>query len=133
MQNSFRHITVLLLTTLMLVAYTGVSVCCAFGCHEATKSEEQAICCEESANRACEERAADGCPDCKATYVSLDVEFSILSSDFQLPSLICSEGNMAFLAISVNFPKTKIAPLENDLPPPPYGKALLPWVQSFLC
>jgi hypothetical protein len=74
----------------------------------------------------------NGCSDCRSEFVKLDVKYLVFSIDFQLhaPAAAFLGHHLVkeFVPLSLS---SKIA-WENDLPPPA-GKDLLPWIQSFLC
>lgn len=133
MKNAIRHIAIYLLTTIVVVASTGFSVCCMFGCHDDEVNNGEIECCEKKIAELPPEQQKNGCPDCVTEYVSLDIDYLVSSYDFKLnidqvavlPTVLFSYKN--------HISTKSIAPLEHDLPPPPYGKDLLPIIQTFLC
>jgi len=72
------------------------------------------------------------CTDCTSEFVKLDVKYLPSFLDLKLQGFSAPQiPQFAFLR---QFNLEKNAPhWAHDLPPPPAGKALLPWIQSFLC
>lgn len=133
MKNAIRHITIYLLTAIVLIASIGISACCMFGCHDVKVASGKVECCEKELAELSNEHEKNGCPDCQPIYVSLDADYLLYSAEFKinLPSVAFFQTPIIF---SEKYcPKKITAYWEQDLPPPPYGKVLLPFIQSFLC
>ncbi|MEO1259545.1 MAG: hypothetical protein AAFZ15_12140 [Bacteroidota bacterium] len=133
MKNAIKHITIYLLATIMLVFSTGFSVCCMFGCHNANVEIEGLSCCEMASLESSPDHQSSDCPNCNSEFISLDTDFLPTSSHFEIafsPVTVCQPIILFSAKLA---PRATIAPLEHDLPPPPYGKELLPLIQTFLC
>lgn len=133
LKKTIWHITIYLLTAVILVASTGFSVCCLFGCHSQEVRAGQLDCCEKTVCGPEKEHPGKGCDGCQSTYISLDADW--LATSFETLAAITFQVNNLCTAhqMPLYIPKKVMLFWENDLPPPPYGKALLPFIQSFLC
>jgi hypothetical protein len=104
-----------------------------FGCHDAKVVSGELKCCEKELAELPTGQQQKGCSGCQSTYVSLDADYLLFPAElkislpaiafFQKP-IICSEKYS---------PEKTTTYWKHDLPPPPYGKNLLPFIQSFLC
>lgn len=96
--------------------------------------EQLADCCKAAASCEKMQAIADDrdCSDCQSKYVKLDVDYLLFSADFKLAVPQVLAVAKCFSKKEIEVRKTVIV-WENDLPPPPYGKSLLPHLQSFLC
>ncbi|MBI5916285.1 MAG: hypothetical protein HY842_12990 [Bacteroidetes bacterium] len=146
MKNAIRHIAVYLLAGIVFIATTGLSVhhlyCYCKGeivtsifrpdgsCGMAENATQRG-CCKGTACIATANETQHKCADCTSEFVKLDVKYLPTFSDLKLtlpaaPQVV----HVACFEIPVA-EKTAIG-WERDIPPPA-GKELLPWVQSFLC
>ncbi|MCU0346006.1 MAG: hypothetical protein MUC59_03615 [Saprospiraceae bacterium] len=149
MNQQLRHITVYLLAAMVFVATTGLSVhhlyCYCKGevvtsilrpedpCELAEKQPTAKSCCKGTTCGKPSEEKGHNCADCNSEYVKLDVKY-LLPTFFDLKPLDFVAPQLPFL------PQGGVVALEKnllrwqqDLPPPPAGKELLPWIQSYLC
>ena len=133
LKNTIRHIAIYLLTATVLVASTGFSVCCMFGCHDYEVASGIVDCCEKQVGELPPDQSASDCPDCNSQYISLDADYLFNPSNFKTTTPQVAVLQTFIISFEKHNPCTILSPLENDLPPPPYGKALLPLIQSFLC
>jgi hypothetical protein len=147
LKQAIRHITIFLLTATVLVSSTGVSVhrlyCYCKGevvaslfhpddpCEMAAAPAENDGCCKTGKCEAPAEKKHHNCSDCNAEYVKLDVKYLVFTADFQITAPAALLPTWAVSETLVILETTKIS-WEQDLPPPA-GKELLPWIQSFLC
>lgn len=150
MKQLLRHITVYLLATTVFVATTGLSVhhlyCYCKGemvtsifrpdepCEMAEKASPTKSCCKGTT---CGNPSDDGrkhnCSDCTSQFVKLDAKY-LLPTFFDLkPFDFIAPQNLHFIAPQIVGVQNSMLCWQHDLPPPPSGKALLPWIQSFLC
>ena len=148
LKKTIQHTAIYLLTATVLFASTGVSIhqfyCYCLGKMTASLFKpgnlcgtmvygEMPDCCK--ANLAEVVKLCDGkkdCSDCISKYVHLETEYLLFSSEFELdpPSHL---PPAKYFAEQKNTIKKSIPIWEYDLPPPLYGKSLLPHIQSFLC
>ena len=133
LKNAIQHIAIYLLTTIVLVASVGFSVCCMFGCHSELVADDSVDCCQKEVCELPAQQQKNDCPGCQSKYVSLDVDYLLASVDFKInfPAVASIQPVNCFSEKYT--PLQSATPWENDLPPPLYGKALLPHIQSFLC
>lgn len=148
LKKSLQHTLVFLMAGIVLLSTTGVSVhkmyCYCKGqmvasvfcpddpCEDAPYLSEKAGCCKDKPCSPASGPGHKGCSDCRSEFVKLDVQYVLFSCDFQLTAPAAFLGNSA-LAVEI-LPQAfqpKVSWLD-DLPPPA-GKELLPWLQSFLC
>jgi hypothetical protein len=144
-----RHITVYLLAATVFVATTGLSVhhlyCYCKGemvtsifrpdepCELAEKTSPTKSCCKGTTCAPTESEESHKCADCTSQFVKLDVKY-LLPTFFDLkPFDFIAPQNLHFAAPQIAFSQKSLLCWQHDLPPPPAGKALLPWIQSYLC
>lgn len=132
MKNTIRHIAIYLLTAMMLVASTGVSVCCMFGCHDVEVLAGQVDCCEEKTEFTNGQQKGN-CPDCQAEYISLDTDYLLTSSYFKISLPAIAHKLPALQPLQLLFSGKIPTICEHNLPPPRYGKSLLCFIQTFRC
>lgn len=147
LKKRYQHIAVYLMASTVLVATTGLSlhhlycyckgemVTTLYHPGDTCGMEEQASshgCCQA---KNCESAASGKkhrCTHCASEFVKLDAKYlpSLLSLkyfDFDAPQ-------KAFFTLKEFCPLVKhTLRWEQDLPPPPAGSELLPWIQSYLC
>lgn len=148
LKKLIQHITVYLLAATVFVATTGLSVhhlyCYCKGemvtsifrpdepCEVAEKASSEKSCCK---GNTCGESSAEkehNCADCTSQFVKLDVKylptfFDLKPFDFIAPQV----PHFRFEEIVMG--EATLLRWQQDLPPPPAGKELLPWIQSYLC
>ncbi len=148
MKKLLRHIIVYLLAATVFVATTGLSVhhlyCYCKGemvtslfrpnepCEVAEKKSPDKSCCKNTTCSAPTTEKKHHCSDCSSEFVKLDAKclpvfFDLKAVDFVAPQMVHFH-----LPKFVVFEKNALR-WEQDLPPPPAGKELLPWIQSYLC
>jgi hypothetical protein len=99
-------------------------------CKMAEKSSPGKNCCK--GGTCCPEKQHN-CTDYSSEFVKLEAKY-LLPSFFAFKALEAvipqahSLRHFCWPAPSKNAPRW-----EQDLPPPPCGKQLLPWIQSYLC
>lgn len=146
MKNAIRHIAVYLLAGIVFIATTGLSVhhlyCYCKGeivtsifcpdepCGVAEKATQR-DCCKGTTCPSAANETRHKCADCTSEFVKLDVKFLPAFFDLKLslppaPQFV----HVAFFEIPV---VKQTAICHKPALPPPAGKELLPWVQSFLC
>lgn len=147
LKKAIRHIAILLLAGIVLLASTGVSVhqlyCYCKGevvasilppddpCEMASAPVQSAACCKGGICETPEKTDRHDCSDCTSEYVKLDAKYLVFSADFEV---IAPAASPIFRLTPKDFPLRKNEKISwtQDIPPPA-GKALLPWIQSYLC
>lgn len=151
MKNTFRHITVYLLAATVFVATTGLSVhhlyCYCKGemvtsifrsggsCSIAEQKTAKKSCCKSSTSTCGMTNGQHDCTDDGTSeFVKLDVKYLLPTFfDLKLVDFYAPQTSVFPILSLVVFEKNALR-WEQDLPPPPpAGKALLPWIQSYLC
>lgn len=146
LKSTFRHIIVYLLTGVVFLSTTGLSVhhlyCYCKGefttsilkpedpC-EKLAQEAKSDCCKGGSCHQTESEKKHDCTSCTSEYVKLDVPFLLpaLGFDISLPSFQLPD----YFFSTTEFVESRVKiTWEQDIPPPA-GKELLPWIQSFLC
>ena len=79
------------------------------------------------------EQSQRDCSDCQSKYVSLDVDYVLNSVDFEITPFSAIIDPIQFSFFETPSLRLADTPWEFNLPPPPFGKALLIRIQSFLC
>ncbi|MBK9016436.1 MAG: hypothetical protein IPM82_21505 [Saprospiraceae bacterium] len=148
MKKILRHITIYLLASTVFVATTGLSVhhlyCYCKGemvtslfrpdepCELSEKQSPATNCCTGSSCGKMDGEKKHNCADCTSIFVKLDAKY--------LPSFFDLKLQAFFAPQTANFTQPSFIVLvknalrwQQDLPPPPAGKELLPWIQSYLC
>ncbi len=120
------------MTAILLVASCGLSVCCLYGCHGDAEALE-AICCKTEVSDSQNKHSTQECPNCASEYVNLDVDYLSSSFDFKINIPTVSSAISSFSYVETAIIQKAIQLWELNLPPPPFGKELLPHIQSFLC
>ena len=145
LKKAIRHISIFLLAGTVLLGATGVSVhepyCYCKGEMVASVFKpddpcgpQMANCCQGAVcGKMAAQPAAHDCADCTSKYVKLDVDYLLFSADFKLTVPVVLAFAKCFSDREIHFENTVLLPWQLDLPPPPYGKTLLPHLQSFLC
>ncbi len=91
-------------------------------------------CCQgEKCGSPCASDDPHKCADCTTEFVKLDADYLLFPTDFKL--------NAPDVFAQTHFFKTRLPQANTTLilveqktaPPPPFGKELLPLIQSFLC
>lgn len=148
LKQLLRHITVYLLAIVVFVATTGLSIhhlyCYCKGemvtsflrpdepCEVAQTQSTKKSCCTGTSCGKVESQEKHNCSDCTSEFVKLDAKY--LPTSFDLKIFDTAAPQMAQLAqAQLIYPEKKLCCWQQDLPPPPAGKALLPWIQSYLC
>ncbi len=147
MNQAIRHIIIFSLTAIVLVSSTGVSVhrlyCYCKGevtasifrpddpCETADAPVEKTGCCKTGNCELPAKTHRHDCSDCTSEYVKLDVKYLVFSADFQITAPVATIPTWATYEDFTFLETTKIGWEQNI--PPPSGKELLPWIQSFLC
>jgi hypothetical protein len=143
------HIAVYCMAATILVTTTGLSVhhlyCYCKGEMVTTLYHPDETCGmmqERTANSTCCQAnycdsAASGkkhhCTDCSSEFVRLDAKY-LPSSFLSLKTFDFVAPQKPFFALKEFCPQVKnTLRWEQDLPPPPAGSELLPWIQSYLC
>lgn len=148
LKKAFRHIIIFLLTGIVMLSSTGVSVhrlyCYCKGevtasifrpedpCETAAVQDQQTGCCKGGKCIMPEKKKAHECSDCTSEYVKLDVKYLVFSADFQLAVPVAMLPDHRAVTEDILLAETSKISWEQNLPPPA-GKELLPWIQSFLC
>jgi hypothetical protein len=101
-------------------------------CEVAQHQSPEKSCCKTTTCAKSEKGNKHDCSDCTSVFVKLDSKFlptplELNSFDFAAPQLVQFPVHQVVTAGNC------LRPHQLDLPPPPGGKALLPWIQSFLC
>ncbi len=146
MKKILRHIAVYGMVATVWVATTGLSVhhlyCYCKGEAVTSLFRPTDSCeAEPTAKSCCKSKTCGGenlstqkhnCTDCTSVFVKLDVKYLPSFLDLKLQDFSAPQSPQFITLHSIFFEKN--APhWAHDLPPPPAGKALLPWIQSFLC
>lgn len=147
MKKTARHITVFLLAGMVALSSVGLSIhhmycyckgelkaslfCISDPCDMAI-SQQESGCCDGGTCHQPGKPEQHECSDCNTEYVKLDVTYLVLSSDFKLHPPVTAFLPAMLKAWITVFDQPVVFP-DEDPSPPPAGKALLPWVQSFLC
>ena len=148
LKKLLQHITVYLLASSVFVATTGLSVhhlyCYCKGemvtslfrpnepCELSEKQSPAKNCCKGSSCGKMDDEQKHNCTDCTSEFVKLDAKYLPSFFDLKLKAFFAPQTahfiqpNLVVLA--KNTPRR-----EQGLPPPPAGKELLPWIQSYLC
>jgi len=100
-------------------------------CELMVSSEEKEGCCKNFKCGPPSKSERHDCADCISEYVKLDVKYLVFAADYQLTAPAAILPAFAF-PDAFSFVKTTKITSDQDHPPP-YGKDLLPWIQSFLC
>ncbi|MCC6724268.1 MAG: hypothetical protein IT258_07120 [Saprospiraceae bacterium] len=150
MKQLLRHITVYLLTVSVFVATTGLSIhhlyCYCKGemvtsifrpdepCKLAEKQSPAKNCCKGSTCGKPTDEQEHNCADCTSQFVKLDVKY-LLPTFFDLKPFVFVAPQPVHFDNDVHFAvgEKMLLRWQQDLPPPPGGRELLPWIQSFLC
>ena len=149
MKQQFRHITVYLLAAMVFMATTGLSVhhlyCYCKGemvtsifrpdepCELAERQSPSKSCCKGSTCGKPSDEKKHNCSDCTSQFVKMEADY-LLPTFFDLKSfdfVALQATDFAVLHIVVEI--ANLLRWQQDIPPPPGGKELLPWIQSFLC
>jgi hypothetical protein len=104
-----------------------------FGCHDAKVAKGELDCCEKKMAKMPTEQQQTDCPDCQSKYISLDADYLLMPVDFKINLPLASVFQSVIPSLEKFNSLKNTTTWENDLPPPPYGKTLLPHIQSFLC
>jgi hypothetical protein len=148
LKKLLRNITVYLMAATFFVASTGLSVhhlyCYCKGemvtslfrpnepCEMASAKTPAKNCCKGSTCSSENPGTQHDCSDCTSEFVKLDLKYLPNFFDLKLQDFIIPQ-TVPFQHSELAFIQTTQPHQELDLPPPPAGKALLPWIQSFLC
>jgi hypothetical protein len=148
LKQAFQHILVYFLAGIVWVSSTGLSLhrvyCYCKGesttnliyfagqCEEKKVESTPKSCCKGAFCQTAQSEEKHRCNSHSSQYFKANVQLLLTSNDFEIHAPI---------AVSVSFFQLNERPVSKpvtalraaDLPPPPFGKALLPWVQSFLC
>jgi hypothetical protein len=103
-------------------------------CEMAEKQSPDKSCCKGNICSSSTDAEQHNCSDCTSQFVKLDAKY-LLPTFFDLKPLhFVAPQQPAFdLAPSIAAGEKMLLRGQQDLPPPPAGKTLLPWIQSFLC
>ncbi|MCF8247605.1 MAG: hypothetical protein K9J37_21270 [Saprospiraceae bacterium] len=148
MKQVIRHITVFMLVATIFVASTGLSVhhlyCYCKGemvtsflrpdepCEITENQSPKENCCKGVTCSNTDEGKKHDCSDCTSVLVKLDTKYLPTSFDLKLFDFAAPQMVQFPLPEVISFEKNLLH-WQQDLPPPPAGKTLLPWIQSYLC
>ena len=148
MKKLLRHITVYLLAATVFVATTGLSVhhlyCYCKGemvtslfrpnepCAFLEQKAPAKKCCKSTVCAAPTPDKKHHCSDCTSEFVKLDAKYLPSIFDLKTVDFVAPQTVHFHLPTFVFIEKNALR-WEQDLPPPPAGKELLPWIQSYLC
>ena len=145
LKTAIHQLSILLLAGTVLLGATGVSVhqlyCYCKGEMVASVFKpddpcgpQVATCCQsDTCGKMLAQASSHDCSDCTSQYVKLDVDYLLLSADFKLTVPAVLAFAKLISKREIHFENTALLAWQHDLPPPLYGKALLPHIQSFLC
>ena len=89
-------------------------------------------CCKENTCESAATHKKHHCSDCTSVFVKLDAKYLPSFLDLKYLDFV-APPTPHYIKNEFVFLIKNVLRWEQDLPPPPAGHELLPWIQSYLC